>query len=182
MKSVRFNQSGFSLIELMIVVAIIGILATIAVPNFQKFQAKAKQTEAKNALGGMFTAEKTFFAEWSQYVADFRALGYCPEGKLQYRQGFTAAGNAGPANWPANQAGLTVSFTSAQFNTIGNTTTGCTYTESPNAGGMGTLAAGSTTAAAAFQAEANGDIDSDTTIDVWTIDEAKTLTNVTSDI
>ncbi|MCC7405704.1 MAG: prepilin-type N-terminal cleavage/methylation domain-containing protein, partial [Bdellovibrionales bacterium] len=40
----KFNAKGFSLIELMIVVAIIGILAAIAVPSFQRFQAKARQS------------------------------------------------------------------------------------------------------------------------------------------
>ncbi|WP_414645174.1 type IV pilin protein, partial [Candidatus Deferrimicrobium sp.] len=50
------GKKGFTLIELMIVVAIIGILAAIAIPNFLRFQAKSKQSEAKTNLGGIFTA------------------------------------------------------------------------------------------------------------------------------
>ena len=57
------GKKGFTLIELMIVVAIIGILAAIAIPNFLRFQAKSKQSEAKTNLGGIFTAEIAYFGE-----------------------------------------------------------------------------------------------------------------------
>lgn len=64
----RKLQKGFTLIELMIVVAIIGILAAIAIPNFMRFQAKAKQSEAKTNLKAVFTAKKAYFAENSTYA------------------------------------------------------------------------------------------------------------------
>ena len=54
---------GFTLIELMIVVAIIGILAAIAIPNFLRFQARAKQSEAKQNLGAIFTAYQSYFSD-----------------------------------------------------------------------------------------------------------------------
>ena len=57
------NQKGFTLIELMIVVAIIGILAAIAIPNFMNYQCKAKQSEAKSALGDIRTMQEAYFAE-----------------------------------------------------------------------------------------------------------------------
>jgi type IV pilus assembly protein PilA len=61
------SKKGFTLIELMIVVAIIGILAAIAIPNFLRFQAKSRQSEAKTNLGGIFTAQTAHFAEYNQF-------------------------------------------------------------------------------------------------------------------
>ena len=63
------NKKGFTLIELMIVVAIIGILAAIAIPNFLKYQAKSKQSEAKVNLKGIFTSEVAYFSENNTYGA-----------------------------------------------------------------------------------------------------------------
>jgi type IV pilus assembly protein PilA len=84
------SQAGFSLVELMIVVAIIGILSSIAVPQFQKFIFKARQTEAKTGLSSLYTAEKAFYGEWSEYDTRFDAIGYMPEGKYFYNIGFSA--------------------------------------------------------------------------------------------
>jgi len=62
-RDVLRNPKGFSLTELMIVVAIIGILATLAIPKFLQYQAKAKQTEAKANLVALHTSEIAYFAE-----------------------------------------------------------------------------------------------------------------------
>ncbi|MEE9232381.1 MAG: prepilin-type N-terminal cleavage/methylation domain-containing protein [Nitrospirales bacterium] len=77
------NQRGFSLTELMIVVAIIGILATLAIPNFLRYQAKAKQTEAKANLVALHTAEIAYFAENNGFVDDFNAIGFGVTGASQ---------------------------------------------------------------------------------------------------
>lgn len=68
MKALR-SSKGFTLIELMIVVAIIGILAAIAIPNFLQYQLKSKQSEAKTNLGAIRTSEISFNGEKGCYLA-----------------------------------------------------------------------------------------------------------------
>lgn len=61
------GQAGFSLVELMVVVAIIGILAALAVPRFQMFQAKARQSEVKNNLSHIYTLQESYFGDNDEY-------------------------------------------------------------------------------------------------------------------
>ena len=61
------KREGFTLIELMIVVAIIGILAAIAIPNFIKFQLRSKASEGKINLAAIRTANESYFAEVGTY-------------------------------------------------------------------------------------------------------------------
>jgi len=61
------SNKGFTLIELMIVVVIVGILAALAVPRFMKAATKAKQSEAKEILKQVHTMQKTYFVEHETY-------------------------------------------------------------------------------------------------------------------
>ncbi len=69
MKLLNRKKGGFTLIELMIVVAIIGILAAIAIPNFLRFQLKAKSSEGKTNLAAIRTAEESYYSEFGLYVS-----------------------------------------------------------------------------------------------------------------
>jgi type IV pilus assembly protein PilA len=68
LKKLNNKLKGFTLIELMIVVAIIGILAAIAIPNFIRYQLRSKTSEAKTNLGGIKTNEESFKATEDNYV------------------------------------------------------------------------------------------------------------------
>lgn len=56
----RTNSKAFSLVELMIVVAIIGILAALAIPRFQMFQSKSRQAEARGNLAHIYTLQVSY--------------------------------------------------------------------------------------------------------------------------
>ncbi len=109
----RSDCRGFTLIELIIVVAIFGILATVAVPNFIRLQLRSRVGEAQTNLAGMRSAELARYAESGRYVRagsapagapgpqrrpwsggnvlEFRELlGWIPEGEVYFQYGANA--------------------------------------------------------------------------------------------
>jgi prepilin-type N-terminal cleavage/methylation domain-containing protein len=77
----RRQSNGFTLIELMIVVAIIGILASIAIPSFLRLQARARQSEAATNLKSLFTSMRT---QQRKPPTDIHSTGFAPERGNRY--------------------------------------------------------------------------------------------------
>ena len=131
------KQEGFTLIELMIVVAIIGILAAIAIPNFLTYQLKSRQSEAKVNLNAIKTSNIAFQAERSCYlgIPAMGALGAVPAINVKtvpvgwpstavgqpYAATVLAAGSAFCVAPPAGVAVLAGLFTDIGFVASGNT-------------------------------------------------------------
>jgi prepilin-type N-terminal cleavage/methylation domain-containing protein len=96
-KSPVENSFGFTLVELMAAIAIVGILAAIAIPNYNKYQRKARQAEGKLMLGSGYIAEATLKQadNGGSYSACTRAIMVNLEGLQLYSVGFNNdAGNS----------------------------------------------------------------------------------------
>ena len=107
---------GFTLIELMLTVSIVGLLATVAIPTMMRFQLKAKAAECRVNIAAIREAEETFFAEFGVYasavpvlplsigptrvawvlansdVHGFNDIGWSPEGLLYFQYGVKTNG------------------------------------------------------------------------------------------
>jgi type IV pilus assembly protein PilA len=73
------SKAAFSLVEALVVIAIISILAAVALPNFRKYAARARQANAKAELSSIFTAEQGFFATYRSYTKEWPVIGFVPE-------------------------------------------------------------------------------------------------------
>lgn len=87
----KFQEDGFTLVEMMIAIALIGVLAAVAVPNFKKYQAKAKTTEAKIQLSMTYTAQTAFYQLFDMYATCLDYMGVDTtetQNKRYYAYGF----------------------------------------------------------------------------------------------
>ncbi len=195
-KFYKINQ-GFTLVELMVVVAIIGILAAIAIPNFKTYQAKAKTSEAKIQLASIYQAEIAIQSDFDSFATCLKDAGYVPPTKDNYYAlGFSAENatangtvtsnggtcTAGQYAFPANKKVANVAMDIAKLSSVSNPDTSKFAT---GAGTSSSLSApGVTNNGDAFFAGAIGTISSDagktaeSGNDTWGIDEKKQLRHI----
>jgi prepilin-type N-terminal cleavage/methylation domain-containing protein len=122
------RQNGFTLIEMLVTIAVMSLIVVIALPQYSRYVAKARQPDAQGQLMAIRQAQEIY--------------------KLQY--GTYTSATAGLSGWQNTVGRYTFTITAASATTFG--------------------------------ASATGNIDSDATNDVWTIDQDGTLLNTTNDV
>jgi len=178
------RQDGFTLVELMVAVSIVGIGAAIAIPNYQKYTARSRQTEAKIQLSSVFVAEKAYSTEAGAYTACVSKIGVKTYGPSTYYEiGFTSAastaslcGTNGTTPCNSTIAGACVTGTDTVIAANAYENSGLGLPGNANFPGVGV-------GVAAFSAGAAGNISGSAAgFDQWTINHLKVLNNNASGI
>ncbi len=137
MRNIFGSSKGFTMLELLMVIIIIGILATLALPQYTSFVERARASEATNTIGAIRSAESLAKLETGSYTTDLTTLSITvpTSGTTTYwTYGATAAGTTltvtatrTSKSAPSGKAGLTI--TCAYDDSTGAATWGGTYTE-----------------------------------------------------
>ncbi len=178
MRKFRKNQSGFTLIELMIVVAIIGVLAAIAIPAFINYVKRSKTSEAPANLKAMFTGAASYYtSERGPAALPARGAGVVTVTRCKAASATTA--NAADdqksvLNWATINA-ATSTFESFQFQVSDPVYFNYEVVTTGTAGCGDTTAVGTRL----YQMRANGDLDGDDVSSLYElsvgVDEGNTL-------
>lgn len=184
------GQSGFTLIEMMVAIAILGAIAAMAVPNYMGFVARSRQSQAKVELASIFAAEKNFAVETGTYTMCLADAGYrAGPSERYYAVGFlptsvpSACGAAG--NEPCNR----VIFSGTRLPVLACPAANVAYDASilgrarlgapttiPTSADLGPT---SVIAKNTFKARAAGNVGGvgSSTYDRWSIDDGKNVIN-----
>lgn len=134
----KSTQAGFTLIELMIVVAIVGILAAIAIPNYTDYVRKSRRSDAKSSILEVTQRLERFYTEKARYTASFTDIGY-PSAVLDSSQGYYRLSITAGATGIASSYTVTATAQGAQASDAG-----CgnfTYSSNNTKSATGTLGA-----------------------------------------
>jgi type IV pilus assembly protein PilA len=176
----KLKQRGFTLIELMIVVAIIGILAAIAIPNFIKFQARSKQSEAKTNLKALFTAQKAYFGERDLFLTAGNIIGFAPEQSNRYFYRMLQTPNS---VWGRPNTAPATGYDAISNDTIrfpGTLTAPTALAGTMTAAAPQSAGIGGACPTCGFTGSAAGNVDNDPFIDAWFISSGDSTTGFTA--
>jgi type IV pilus assembly protein PilE len=91
------KQLGFTLIELMITVAVIGILAAIALPSYSAYLRRSQRSDATSALLRLAAAQEKYYLQNNSYESDMTKLGSPTSGSLLSEHGWYSVSVAAPS-------------------------------------------------------------------------------------